>query len=63
MDSGRGQIALPGLDQRMLGDMNEPHMPTIHENARVDPLAVDDPWTSNDLTNIVVHVKRTKLQN
>eukprot|EP00971_Amphidinium_carterae_P303557 6031696-Amphidinium_carterae.1 len=28
----------------MLEDMNEPHMPTIHENAR-DPLTVDDPWT------------------
>eukprot|EP00971_Amphidinium_carterae_P027560 542940-Amphidinium_carterae.1 len=32
----------------MLEDMNEPHcphMPTIHKNARVDPLTVDDPWT------------------
>eukprot|EP00971_Amphidinium_carterae_P086475 1711264-Amphidinium_carterae.1 len=45
MDSGRGQVALPRLDQRMLEDTNEPHMPTIHENARVDPLTVDDPWT------------------
>eukprot|EP00971_Amphidinium_carterae_P086474 1711263-Amphidinium_carterae.1 len=45
MDSGRGQVALPRLDQRMLEDMNEPHMPTIHENARVDPSTVDDPWT------------------
>eukprot|EP00971_Amphidinium_carterae_P166969 3309018-Amphidinium_carterae.1 len=45
MDSGRGQIAPPRLDQRMLEDMNEPHMPTIHENVRVDPLTVDDPWT------------------
>eukprot|EP00971_Amphidinium_carterae_P241266 4790646-Amphidinium_carterae.2 len=45
MDSGRGQIALPRLDQRMLEDMDEPHMPTIHENARVDPLTVDDPWS------------------
>eukprot|EP00971_Amphidinium_carterae_P296244 5884504-Amphidinium_carterae.1 len=45
MDSGRGQIALPRLDHRMLEDMNEPHMPTIYENPRVDPLTVDDPWT------------------
>eukprot|EP00971_Amphidinium_carterae_P227967 4521701-Amphidinium_carterae.1 len=29
----------------MLEDMNVPHMPTIHENARADPLTVDDPWS------------------
>eukprot|EP00971_Amphidinium_carterae_P133276 2639421-Amphidinium_carterae.1 len=46
MDSGRGQIVLPRLDQRMLEDMYEPqHMPTSHENARVDPLTLDDPWS------------------
>eukprot|EP00971_Amphidinium_carterae_P241040 4785468-Amphidinium_carterae.1 len=45
MDSGRSQIALPRLDQRMLEDMSEQHMPTIHENARVDPLTLDDPWS------------------
>eukprot|EP00971_Amphidinium_carterae_P171140 3391876-Amphidinium_carterae.1 len=32
--------------QKMLEDMNEPqHMPTIHENAKVDPLTLDDPWS------------------
>eukprot|EP00971_Amphidinium_carterae_P079527 1573825-Amphidinium_carterae.1 len=55
MDSGRGQIALPRLDQMMLEDMNEPqHLPTIHENARVYPLTLDIPWsrvrTSNHAT-------------
>eukprot|EP00971_Amphidinium_carterae_P214944 4265436-Amphidinium_carterae.2 len=39
------KLALPRLDQRMLEDMSEPHMLTIHENARVDPLTVDDPWS------------------
>eukprot|EP00971_Amphidinium_carterae_P067085 1328041-Amphidinium_carterae.1 len=51
MDFGRGQVALPRLDQRMLEDMSEPHMPTIHENARVDPLTVDDPWARGHNTS------------
>eukprot|EP00971_Amphidinium_carterae_P070744 1398979-Amphidinium_carterae.1 len=32
--------------------MNVPHMPTIHENARVDPLMVDDPWSRDRNANL-----------
>eukprot|EP00971_Amphidinium_carterae_P083807 1658633-Amphidinium_carterae.1 len=32
--------------------MNVPHMPTIHENARVDPLTVDDPWSRGRNANL-----------
>eukprot|EP00971_Amphidinium_carterae_P348919 6490744-Amphidinium_carterae.3 len=64
MDSGRGQIALPRLDQRMSEDMHEPQrMPTIHENARINPLMFDDPWsrvrTSNHAACMSNHCRWT----